>query len=228
MKRFIYIILFILCYGIFSTNYAQLLKIFSEGKGSIEIGLGYNKFFGFEPNEIYGREKTSFSLNAFYLTPTIRLNYQMEPLKYLTLRPFIGYDVFGGLEKSESSNEFVEANELVGPLFYSIEIGIVTSYKFFDFQIGGGIKYNNHLKISHKVLDEFNLTDTWFAKESVDLGLRLSYAIEDFTIASEFWFSITDLASFQNTEFDDYMNYDNNEYYDFNKNRFVLLIGYQF
>jgi hypothetical protein len=226
MKNIFYIILFILCNGVFSALDAQIIKTLTEGEVNIEIGIGYNKFYGYEDFGPYAVPNgESFSNNDFYLTPTFRLSYEIEPLEWITLRPFLGYDVFGGLTKSKFANDLVGANEFVGPSFYSLEIGFLTNYKFYRFQIGAGIKYNNHLKISHKVLDEFNLTDSRFAKESFDFGFRLSYRILDFTVSFESWFSFTNLAKINADPFN------LSEYglkNDFKKNRFTLLIGYQF
>lgn len=233
MKNVIYIILFVLCCGGFLALNAQITKTLTEGEGNVEIGLGYNKLFGYEPDysnpDFMGPTKRkSFSVKDFYLTPTFRLSYEMVPLEWLTLRPFIGYDVFGGLWKSSF-------NEFGGPLFYSLEIGLLINYKFHDIQIGGGIKYNNHLKMivkaiseNNKTVEELDVTDAhWYEKESFDLGLRLSYRVMNFTIASEFWFSITNLAYIPDKR-DEFYEFYNYELMDYKKNRFTLLIGYQF
>jgi len=221
MENFIKTIFpFILCI-FFSTAFSQVLKTFPHGVG-FEMGLGYNQlrhhvhpYPPFNDSFTYYRE-------ALYITPTFRISYELYPQIWLPIRTFVGYDVFGG--KSEKQSNGYEDKYT----FRQIELGITVSYNYKSFELGAGIKYNVHLKVVSEyygsAVDPFEENRTWnehdasdfFRENSTDLGLRFSYRIHKFLIASEAWFSISNLEI---SDFD--------EDVDVVKNRFLILAGYQ-
>jgi hypothetical protein len=221
MKKFLKIIFpFVICL-LFSTAHSQVIKTFPQGIGS-EIGLGYNQLRHHVHSNPPLNESYTFYREVLYLTPTVRMSYELYPQAWLPVRAFIGYDVSGG--KSEKQPNGYEDKYT----FRQIELGITVSYNYQNFEVGAGIKYNIHLKVLNEHYGSINdlpgAERTWqeedvsdlFSKNSTDLGLRISYKISKFLIAGEAWFGISNL---EDSDFDDYV--------DVVKNRFLFLAGYQ-
>ena len=217
MKKLLFVFLLVS----FSYSYSQTLDFLPRGLG-IEFGLGYNqmKFQEIPVAPFFSSE--SLTRNEFKITPTFRLSWEKEIINNFSIMPFISYSVIGG--KSEKmANGYQDEF-----LFKTLDLGLLTSYKFYvvTFSIGG--KYNRFLDVTSRaygsVLDPANINRSWnendasglFKKWSIDLGGRASYSINNFTFALEGWFNITELSA---NNLDSFVNV--------NSNRFQLLVGYR-
>jgi hypothetical protein len=221
MKKNIYLIVILIIVND-SSLFGQIFKPFPKGLG-IEVGLGYNQLnWHVNPQPEFQLGSRDLQRNSFYLTPTFRLTYQIKPLMWLSIKPFIGYNVFGGGEKQQPNgykDKFY---------FKSIETGFTISYNYNNIQFGTGIKYNRHLKVIQssygyyrwmeepRTWSEQDVSDIWFKKYSFDFGIKISYSFYNIIISSEFWSSLTSLEKS-----------DMNGLINVKKNRFIILVGYQ-
>jgi hypothetical protein len=200
---------------------SQVIKTFPQGIG-FEAGFGYSQM----RHQVHANppinEASTHHRDAFFLTPTIRLSYEMYPTSFLPLRTFVGYDISGGKSQTEQ-NGYQDKYT-----FQQIELGITVSYSYQRFDFGAGIKYNLHLKVTNEAFGAINdppgsernwsetdVTDL-FRDNSTDLGIRLDYNIDPVILSFEAWFGMTDL------EADDF-----SELIDIDKKKYLLLIGYQ-
>jgi hypothetical protein len=207
MKVFISFTTIILLIVSSDNSSAQVSKTFSDGF-AIEVGLGYNQIHRHlvNPNGpmplFPGSMKKDIYYEAIKLTPSIRFSYEIQINNSVYISPFLEYSFIEG--KSDDGFE--------SPLsVHSINLGLLPSYNYKNFQFTGGIKYNSFIKRKDK-----NMID-WFAPYTFDYGFRLSYKISDIIISAEGWYNISTLSS---------PEYEN--LYEWNYCRYNFLIGYRF
>jgi len=161
---------------------------------SIEAGGGYNQLF-------WRLDRINGNRTNFFLSPNIRLGYNIELWKNINIYPFTGYNRFGG--KSD-----VESNGYYDFFWFNVwETGLLGFYKYRNFQFGPGLKYNRILKVYAEYYGYLNQptnsvrsweTVDWsneFPEYSWDLGLRIDWRYKHCTLALEPWFGLTNLAN---------------------------------
>ncbi|MEO1021047.1 MAG: hypothetical protein AAFW89_00770 [Bacteroidota bacterium] len=171
---------------------------------SLEIGGGYNQLFW-----TYEDLQSSNEANRtqFNVRPAFKAGYQFSFARSFGVYTFVGYNQIGG--KSEVQNIFPVWELSTYEDEYrieTIEFGLMPSFSRNKLRISAGGKYNRHINYTHifnhqNRPDGFNGenrntdVDFFFADQSVDLGIRLEYAIYNtWMIASEAWFGITELS----------------------------------
>lgn len=176
---------------------AQLCKPFPEGLG-IELGAGHNQLY----------LKSTVDSNtgnrlAFTITPNIRLFYHWQPVKYMIIMPFTGYNKFGG-KSDPYSNEYIDSY-----WFEALEYGLIGQFVIRSIQIGIGIKGNYHFDVK---LTDFGapekpagLSRTWHTRSvmdeyaipmsSADIGARISIRLGHLIGSAEAWFGLTNMVN---------------------------------
>ncbi len=201
----------------YNITLAQVFRPFPEGLG-VEFGGGYNQLRWHINPSPFSSER-DFARQAFSLAPTVRLKYAIHPNDRIELTPIIGYNRFGG-KSAEQSDGYKD--EIWFDVF---EVGLIGSYDFESWNLGGGIKYNHHNNIyqrhfgsvgqlSNRTWEEDDFA--WFFRgDSYHLGLRVSRSYGQFSVSAESWFGITQLEA---DGFNDAVNIHNNHFY--------ILVGY--
>jgi hypothetical protein len=175
---------------------------------SIEVGLGYNQIHRhlINPDGPLPLGATSikgdFYFEALHLTPSIRFSYEIQINDNVYVSPFLEYSFIEGKSFDGFESPFS---------VHTLNLGLLPSYNYKNFQFAGGIRYNYFMEFTDKYADDD------FASYSFDYGLRLSYKINDIIISTEGWYNISTLSS---TEFEDL--------YKWNYCRYIFLVGYYF
>jgi len=197
--------IFIFFYTIF--YYAQQNN-YSTKEFSLEVGLGYNQIHRQIINPNGSMPLSAGSINkdiyfeAFKITPSLRFSYQIQINNTFYVSPFLEYSFIEGKSDDGFESPFS---------VYTLNLGLLPSYNYKNFQFAGGIRYNYFMEWTE------NYANDVFASYSFDYGFRLSYKISDFVLSAEGWYNLSTLSS---PEFEDF--------YEWNYCRYNILVGYCF
>lgn len=171
---------------------------FPAGLG-VEIGGGYNQlFFSVPAQYVPANSSTEFNRTDLFVTPAVRLTYRWNLTPWLEVTPFVGYDQFGG--KTKLGNGYEDQFQ-----FDAVESGLYSMYPIGDFSLGLALKANYHLKVTARYFGYANQTSVtnatwrekdvsdWYTRWSGDLGGRVSYQYQNFSLSLDGWFGITHL-----------------------------------
>ena len=196
-----------------------------DKKISLELGIGYNTLSW---NVNLPNENIKFNRNQFMVLPSFKVKYSYPILKNeanskLMIIPFIGYNMFGGKSKEESSNY----KDIF--LLQSLELGILPSYslrKKIDISFGfkGQYIFSAKQKTYGSPLDPVGASSEWrthdvndrFKDISFSIGTGISYRLKRISFGIETWFGITNINNFT-PESIDISSFENN---------YRLIIGY--
>jgi len=188
----------------------------------VEIGGGYNQYFLHQPN--YGSEtgQALYDRSVFFLTPEVRIKYDILITDKFTCIPFVGYNRYGGKSNIVGSDGWWDAM-----WFDALEVGFFTTYTISNISFGIGYKANRNLKVTEwssftdQPLSSYDVTD-YAQPWSHDAGLRISYRLSHYSISSESWFGISELSKITESRNPDggYTKFNTRE------NHFRLLLGY--
>ena len=131
---------------------------------------------------------------AFSVMPSARMYLQLNTSSGFAIYSFAGYYDFGGKDFGDYPAGDVKFSRQVK--IQVLEFGLFGLFLVSDFRFGMGAKYNHHLSVSDRNdyfiwasadWDQRNY-DAFFAKSSVDFGLKAQYTLNNrLSVGSEGW-----------------------------------------
>lgn len=174
-----------------------------------EIGIGYSTARWIVEDSQNGISDTTFRRNRLWTNPSFRLNYSFDLIRIndrinLSLRPFIGYFVFGGRSRVEPEGY----EDLFR--FRSAEVGLIPSLEIDDaFRLSLGLKgqyifdveaeFYGNLGQGAGTPREWRVRNVsrLYSQTAMNIGARFDYKIARFIIGIEGWAGITNLNMLQ-------------------------------
>ena len=185
---------------------------FPQGLG-FEIGIGQNNLFWSKQTTMEMTGTSPVNRTELWLTPDLRLTYEMTLPSRFSTRLFIGFNRFGGT--------YDDANSEDRYAFNALEMGSFFLAGFKTVRLGAGLKANRHLSVNYKHSGSGNSfsedRSDWFKKWSYNAGACVTYPFSHLHISLEAWFGLTDLC-------DLYKNKDGW----IHENHYRMMLGYAF
>ena len=216
-----------------------------ERNWSVEIGFGITEF---QTETYFKDADTTFygTFGNSALTPTLRLSrkFQLSKNEKFSIQPFVGFTILG---TNNNAREEISRFKMDTTVYFvmedggsyhipSLEVGTFFNYTNgkLSFQLGIKSQYHltvygsypldyspNRIRINPHVSPDSN--DLKYEKEplsnfSANAGLRVQYDFNQFLIAAEGWYGLTNLSV---SEADWYEN-------EIHENNIRLMFGYRF
>jgi hypothetical protein len=193
MKLLIIVFVFMVLIVPQSNSKAQIFRPFPEGLG-VEVGGGQNNLLWSGTPAILMAGTQNFDRTHFYLTPNIRINYNIQFAEKYSSLFFVGYNRFGGA--TEIYNGFQDKY-----LYDVVEGGTFFLFSTANFRFGAGLKANYITYVQFYTITPHgsfreNRTEL-FTNWSEDFGIRTMYLFSHFSMNLEVWLGLSDLRNYQ-------------------------------
>jgi hypothetical protein len=187
-------------------------KADSSNPVSLEFGFGYNTL-GWEVTSL--QSNISHSRNQLFILPSFKIRYSFPLTEFKNhttfgLSPFVGYNMFGGKSKTESSGYkdviILQAFETgVSPCFsfsnhIAIYGGVKGQYIFHAQQRSFGSVWN---PAGEERKWESHNVNEMFRDVSFSAGLGFNYWVNRFSVGIESWFGISNLGGYKELKIDE-------------------------
>lgn len=175
----------------------------------IQVGLSHGILRTRITNNYLQPKTITLQRNKFFLQPTLRYTYNFnlwarDSLPKVRMCMFIGYSIFGGKSKADTS----EYKDKI--IFHTLELGVCPSmYLIKNVSIGIAFKVNYTPLVLSKyygtIYQSYSVPRKWLSENSTEhykkfttnFGVIGSYKIKRFTLSFETWIGLSNISNLQ-------------------------------